>query len=74
MLEVQKNKPDKTKIKNDKLLFSTDFAWNIYDRTNFRNFDWESIKRVKKEADNLCLSKNEAYNILGENAIKFFNL
>ncbi len=61
-------------INNEKLLFSTDFAWNVHDRTNWGNFDWKTHERLKEETDRLFISEEKLDNILGENAIKFFNL
>jgi|SRR3989344_474128 len=66
---------DALKIFNFKqLMYSTDFAWNVFDRREWGNFDWETHQRLKKEALALNLSEYQLYRILGQNAIDFFQL
>jgi len=61
-------------INNKKLLFSSDFAWNVYDRTKWGDFDWGTKDRLEEEATKLNIEEKVIYGILGKNAIDFFGL
>jgi predicted TIM-barrel fold metal-dependent hydrolase len=61
-------------INPDRLVFSTDFAWNVHTRENWESFDWESVSRLKKEAKKQRINQKDLEKILGENALRFFNL
>ncbi len=63
-----------TTIDADKLLFCTDFAWNVYDRTDWSAFDWDTIERLKEVSREVGMTKQELSDILSGNAIRFFNL
>ncbi len=61
-------------INSKKLVFSTDFAWNVFKRGNWTQFDWGSIERIVEQAKKIGLPKEELSDILSNNAIEFFSL
>ena len=57
-----------------KLLFCTDYRWNVENRLNWDgpDLDWESINRLETIANNIGLKKEDIQNILYNNACDFF--
>ena len=53
------------RFKEDKIVFDTDYPWNIQDRDDYR-FDWESPKRIKS-----LLDDKKAQKVLAKNIINF---
>jgi len=58
----------------NKLVFSTDYAWNVFDRKDWQSFDWSTIERLIEEGQKLGVSEQELEKILQGNALDFFRL
>ncbi len=63
-----------TLLKPTKLVFSTDFAWNVFDRRNWGSFDWQTKDRLSEEAAKLGLDESLLDSVMFRNAIRFFRL
>lgn len=58
-------------INPKKLAFNTDFAWNCFDRNNWRERDWDSHKRIIKIMQQKGLDEY-VVDIFYDNAANFF--
>ncbi len=61
-------------INHEKILFSTDFAWNFKDPLNEEILDWTTIERLKRHLSTELNGSNSLENILYQNAERFFRL
>lgn len=59
-------------ISPNKLVFSTDYRWNVRKRYEWDNLDWETHKRLQQKRFNL--STDDLESILEGNAKNFFKL
>jgi len=59
----------------DKLIFSTDYAWNVRDRSDWFTLDWNTSKRVEKSMQTLGIYNPERFKaIMRNNAMRFFGI
>ena len=58
-------------LNEDKVVFSTDYAWNVKKRDLWENLDWETISRIRKYAKENNKTKEFLEKVFYKNAHNF---
>lgn len=59
----------------DKLIFSTDYAWNVRERTDWSTLDWDTPKRIEEKMRTLGVYDPKRFEaIMRDNAMRFFGI
>ena len=58
-------------LNEDKVVFSTDYAWNVKKRGLWENLDWETISRIRKYAKRNNKTKEFLEKVFYKNAHSF---
>lgn len=61
-------------LSDKRIVFSSDYAYNVKSRNHWSESDWQSITRLVDAAQLLKLTDEAIESMLGLNAIKFFEL
>jgi len=61
-------------VDENKIIFSTDYRWNVFDRGKWDDLDWETHERIITYANKRGKSKGFLSKIFYENAQEFFGI
>lgn len=57
-----------------KIVFDVDYGWNVNERNQWGNSDWQVCERVNKAADRAGLGQKDLEKIYYLNAVRFYNI